>query len=174
MNNNSGEYSEYEPSSKNDAGIWLVIFSVLALLFPLVLSLVESSLSTTSSNDDMKKKKHDPTRLREDNDLSTTLDPPPDKDSEFSDPKGNDYLIRGRKDKRIISEDDDFGNNNSNQTSSSPTSTTVSANNNNNWRCACEGGFLPPGLLQSMSGAEAVFRMTAAGQCYHLNKKNKM
>ena len=32
------------------------------------------------------------------------------------------------------------------------------------WRCACEGGFLPPGLLKSMGGAEAVFRMSA-GQC---------
>ena len=34
---------------------------------------------------------------------------------------------------------------------------------NNNWRCACEGGFLPPGML---GGAEAVFRM-GTGQCYH-------
>ena len=36
----------------------------------------------------------------------------------------------------------------------------------NNWRCACEGGFLPPGMLQSLGGAEAVMRMSA-GQCYH-------
>jgi hypothetical protein len=35
-----------------------------------------------------------------------------------------------------------------------------------NWRCACEGGFLPPGLLKSFSGAEAVIRMST-GQCYH-------
>jgi hypothetical protein len=34
---------------------------------------------------------------------------------------------------------------------------------NNNWRCACEGGFLPPGMF---GGAEAVMRM-GAGQCYH-------
>ncbi|GAX20098.1 hypothetical protein FisN_18Lu038 [Fistulifera solaris] len=40
---------------------------------------------------------------------------------------------------------------------------------NNGWRCACEGGFLPPGLLQNLSGAEAVLRMSA-GRCYH--KKN--
>ena len=33
---------------------------------------------------------------------------------------------------------------------------------NNTWRCACEGGFLPPGF----GGAEAIFRM-GAGQCYH-------
>jgi hypothetical protein len=39
----------------------------------------------------------------------------------------------------------------------------------NGWRCACEGGFLPPGLLQNFSGAEAVLRMSA-GRCYH--KKN--
>jgi hypothetical protein len=38
--------------------------------------------------------------------------------------------------------------------------------NNNQWRCACEGGFLPAGLLQSMGGAAAVFRM-GTGQCYH-------
>ena len=37
---------------------------------------------------------------------------------------------------------------------------------NNNWRCACEGGFLPPGMLQSLGGAEAAFRMST-GQCYH-------
>jgi hypothetical protein len=35
-----------------------------------------------------------------------------------------------------------------------------------NWRCACEGGFLPPGLLKSFGGAEAVIRMST-GQCYH-------
>jgi hypothetical protein len=35
-----------------------------------------------------------------------------------------------------------------------------------NWRCACEGGFLPPGMLQSMKGMEAVFRMST-GECYH-------
>jgi hypothetical protein len=34
------------------------------------------------------------------------------------------------------------------------------------WRCACQGGFLPAGLLQSLGGAEAVFRM-GTGQCYH-------
>lgn len=38
-----------------------------------------------------------------------------------------------------------------------------------NWRCACEGGFLLPGMLQSLGGAEAVVRMST-GQCYH--KKN--
>jgi hypothetical protein len=40
---------------------------------------------------------------------------------------------------------------------------TVSSSN---WRCACEGGFLPPGMLQSLGGAEAVVRMST-GQCYH-------
>jgi hypothetical protein len=40
---------------------------------------------------------------------------------------------------------------------------TVSSSN---WRCACEGGFLPPGMLQSLGGAEAVIRMST-GQCYH-------
>ena len=35
-----------------------------------------------------------------------------------------------------------------------------------NWRCACQGGFLPPGLLKSLGGAEAFMRMSA-GQCYH-------
>lgn len=36
----------------------------------------------------------------------------------------------------------------------------------NEWRCACKGGFLPPGLLKSFGGAEAVLRMST-GQCYH-------
>ena len=38
--------------------------------------------------------------------------------------------------------------------------------NNNTWRCACENGFLPPGLLKTFGGAEAVMRM-GMGQCYH-------
>lgn len=37
---------------------------------------------------------------------------------------------------------------------------------NDQWRCACEGGFLPPGLLKSFGGAEAVMRL-GTGQCYH-------
>lgn len=37
-----------------------------------------------------------------------------------------------------------------------------------NWRCACEGGFLPPGLLKTFGGAEAVMRL-GSGQCYHKN-----
>lgn len=43
---------------------------------------------------------------------------------------------------------------------------SIRTNNNNNWRCACEGGFLPPGMLQKFSGMEAMFRMSS-GQCYH-------
>jgi hypothetical protein len=34
------------------------------------------------------------------------------------------------------------------------------------WRCACKGGFLPPGLLKSFGGAEAVM-LLGMGQCYH-------
>ncbi|KAG7370231.1 hypothetical protein IV203_027977 [Nitzschia inconspicua] len=34
------------------------------------------------------------------------------------------------------------------------------------WRCACEGGFLPPGMLKSFGGAEAIMRL-GTGQCYH-------
>jgi len=38
---------------------------------------------------------------------------------------------------------------------------------NQQWRCVCEAGFLPPGLLgQTLGGAEAVLRMST-GQCYH-------
>jgi hypothetical protein len=40
------------------------------------------------------------------------------------------------------------------------------SNNNNNWRCACEGGFLPPGMLKSFGSAEAMMRL-GTGQCYH-------
>lgn len=32
-----------------------------------------------------------------------------------------------------------------------------------NWRCACDGGFLPPGMFGNV---EAVLRM-GSGQCYH-------
>jgi hypothetical protein len=34
------------------------------------------------------------------------------------------------------------------------------------WKCACKGGFLPPGLLKSFGGAEAVM-LLGVGQCYH-------
>lgn len=37
---------------------------------------------------------------------------------------------------------------------------------NDQWRCACEGGFLPPGMLKSFGGAEAMMRL-GTGQCYH-------
>jgi hypothetical protein len=40
------------------------------------------------------------------------------------------------------------------------------ASSTNNWRCACENGFLPPGLLKTFGGAEAVMRMST-GQCFH-------
>ena len=46
-----------------------------------------------------------------------------------------------------------------------------SKSNISNWRCACEGGFLPPSLLKSFGGAEAVFRM-GAGQCYHTTSQD--
>jgi hypothetical protein len=36
----------------------------------------------------------------------------------------------------------------------------------NNWRCSCEGGFLPPGMLKSLGTAEAMMRL-GVGQCYH-------
>ena len=38
--------------------------------------------------------------------------------------------------------------------------------NKDQWKCVCETGFLPPGLLKSFGGMEAVFRMST-GQCYH-------
>ena len=42
----------------------------------------------------------------------------------------------------------------------------LGTNNSNTWRCACENGFLLPGLLKTFGGAEAVMRM-GMGQCYH-------
>jgi hypothetical protein len=36
----------------------------------------------------------------------------------------------------------------------------------NGWRCACEGGFLPPSLLKSFGGMEAAVKL-GMGQCYH-------
>jgi hypothetical protein len=43
------------------------------------------------------------------------------------------------------------------------TASTRSYNDKSNWRCACEGGFLPPGLFGNM---ESVLKM-GSGQCYH-------
>jgi FtsZ-interacting cell division protein ZipA len=39
-------------------------------------------------------------------------------------------------------------------------------NNNNNWRCACEFGFLPAGMLKTFGNAEAIAKL-GIGQCYH-------
>ena len=52
--------------------------------------------------------------------------------------------------------------------SSEPTAeaNTEESSPENNWRCACEGGFLPAGMLKSFGGAEAVMRL-GTGQCYH-------
>jgi hypothetical protein len=44
------------------------------------------------------------------------------------------------------------------------------AMNNNGWRCVCESGFLPPGMLKSFGSAEALIRL-GAGQCYHKNAR---
>ena len=49
---------------------------------------------------------------------------------------------------------------------------SFSNNTNNQWRCACEGGFLPAGMLQSLGGAEAVFNM-GIGSCYHTKGEMK-
>jgi len=55
--------------------------------------------------------------------------------------------------------------------SSSRDNNTVSSpadadDDGDNWRCVCETGFLPPGLLKSFGGMEAMVRMST-GQCYH-------
>lgn len=34
------------------------------------------------------------------------------------------------------------------------------------WRCVCEQGFLPPGMLKTFSGMESILR-TSTGKCYH-------
>lgn len=59
-------------------------------------------------------------------------------------------------------------NNNNNNISTTATSNNNdgSINDGNTWRCACENGFLPPGLLKSFGGMEAMVRM-GSGQCYH-------
>ena len=46
------------------------------------------------------------------------------------------------------------------------TKKTGSNNNNNNWRCACEFGFLPAGMLKTFGNAEAIAKL-GIGQCYH-------
>jgi hypothetical protein len=40
------------------------------------------------------------------------------------------------------------------------------SNNIPKWRCVCQNGFLPPGLLKSFGSAESVMRL-GMGQCYH-------
>jgi biopolymer transport protein ExbD len=57
-------------------------------------------------------------------------------------------------------------NENSNSTDVTDVTDMFQQNNTNNWRCACEGGFLPPGMLKSFGSAEAMIRL-GTGQCYH-------
>lgn len=62
-----------------------------------------------------------------------------------------------------------------NESQASPADEAMSSfnnNTNNQWRCACEGGFLPAGMLQSLGGAEAVFNM-GIGACYHTKGEMK-
>jgi hypothetical protein len=51
-------------------------------------------------------------------------------------------------------------------TASIDTDTDTDTDDDNNWRCVCETGFLPPGLLKQFGGMEAMVRMST-GQCYH-------
>ena len=46
------------------------------------------------------------------------------------------------------------------------TTGVIAVSDNNNWRCACEGSFLPPGLLKTFSRAENIYKM-GVGDCYH-------
>jgi hypothetical protein len=57
-------------------------------------------------------------------------------------------------------------NENSNSTDVTDVTDMFQQNNTNNWRCACEGGFLPPGMLKTFGSAEAMMRL-GTGQCYH-------
>lgn len=43
---------------------------------------------------------------------------------------------------------------------------SLARRNNYGFQCACGQGFIPPGLVKTLGGAEAIFRM-GAGQCYH-------
>lgn len=74
---------------------------------------------------------------------------------------------------RAIDDNDKYSMNNNNTTSNSfqndnknESGASETISDNNNWRCACENGFLPPGLLKSFGGMEAMVRM-GTGQCYH-------
>lgn len=53
-----------------------------------------------------------------------------------------------------------------NTSNTAPNSDLISDEDSENWRCVCETGFLPPGLLKSFGGMEAMVRMST-GQCYH-------
>ena len=83
-------------------------------------------------------------------------------------------------DTRTKKEDDPIGRSNQDLTidNTERTSSELSSKNDmvvkkpnsettNSWRCACEGGFLPPGMLKNnFSGVEATF-YAGTGKCYH-------
>ncbi len=62
-------------------------------------------------------------------------------------------------------DDNDISANNENSKNNDDQDENI-LSDNNTWRCACESGFLPPGLLKSFGGMEAMMRM-GTGQCYH-------
>jgi hypothetical protein len=138
-------------------GTWLVAFMIAAFLFPLFLFFGgDRSIESSPENDSPDETKASTTQV---------MTPPPSKAE--SDPVALDTIsspeakLSSTRNPTKVSSNSETTSNDYNMSSSSNPN-----NNDNNWRCACEGGFLPPGLLQTFGGAEAVLRMSS-GQCYH-------
>lgn len=80
----------------------------------------------------------------------------------------NDKVINADASKSDAEDSSDDANSNKNYNETIVRENKKESENNefNKWRCACEGGFLPPGMLKSLSGAESIMRL-GTGQCYH-------
>lgn len=145
-----------EEEETSFGGLVVLVFLIAALALPLVSFFFGDSTKETNSFEVIKssvvnekgRKSHNSTISSEEPDVSSTNHDPAAEESSSS--KATDAT----------------------QKQSESTAQEEASNSkepvidNNQWRCACEGGFLPPGMLQSLGGAEAVLRMSA-GQCYH-------
>jgi hypothetical protein len=137
-------------------GTWLVAFMIAAFLFPLFLFFGGGRSIEKSPENGSDEAKASTTQV---------MTPPPS--TAESDPVALDTI--SLPEAKVSSPSLTKVSSNSETTSNDYNMSSSNPNNNeneNNWRCACEGGFLPPGLLKTFGGAEAVLRMSS-GQCYH-------
>jgi len=116
-----------------------------------------------------KNSKFTPTILKEQSNCIIIQDQPSSK-NKTSTNKSRENSLKGRDDDEVFSRNSlDKGkadNENDNEENGFKMNDGITGNNKNNWKCACEFGFLPAGMLKTFGNAEAIAKL-GIGQCYH-------